>query len=223
MKTPTFRRSSSILVLSILTAAASALAQDKRVEINPFFGYSFSDGVTVEPFILGGTVYDAVNVESGMSFGFQVGVFVTENAEIGFEWARQDSVFQAQNGRTEDLTDMNVDNYHAIFTYNWGDEDAMARPFLFGGVGATDFSPKDIGGVGIDGETQFSSTWGGGVKVYPGPSVGFTAMLRWTPNYIKSDPAGVWCSPYWFYGCYVLGDPQYANQFEFSGGVIFRF
>ena len=49
------------------------------------------------------------------------------------------------------------------------------------------------------------------------------AMARWTPNYIKSDPAGVWCSPYWFYGCYVVGDPQYANQFELSGGLSFRF
>jgi hypothetical protein len=223
MKTRTFRRSSSILVLSILAVAASAVAQEKRVEINPFFGYSFSDGVTVEPFILGGTVFDAVNVQSGMVFGVQFGVFVTENAEIGFLWARQDSVFQAKNGRTEDLTDMNVDNYHAVFTYNWFDEDAMARPFLFGGIGATDFSPQPIGGFDVDGETQFSGTWGGGVKVYPNPSVGFTTMIRWTPNYIKSDPEGVWCSPYWFYGCYVLGDPQYANQFEFSGGVIFRF
>jgi hypothetical protein len=212
-----------VLAFSILAIAAAASAQEKRVEINPFFGYSFSDGVTVDPFILGGTVYDAVNVESGMSFGVHFGVFVTENAEVGFQWARQDSVLQAQNGRTEDLTDMNVDNYHAIFTYNWGDEDATARPFLFGGLGATTFAPQAIGGFDIDGETQFSGTWGGGVKVYPSPSVGFTATARWTPNYIKSDPAGVWCSPYWFYGCYVVGDAQYANQFEFSGGVSFRF
>jgi hypothetical protein len=223
MKTSRFTRSSTAVVLSFFAFATSSFAQEKRVEINPFFGYSFSDGVTVEPFILGGTVYDAVNVESGMSFGVHFGVFVTENAEIGFQWARQDSVLQAQNGRTEDLTNMNVDNYHAIFTYNWFEEDAMARPFLFGGLGATNFAPADIAGVGVDGETQFSGTWGGGVKVYPNPSVGFTATARWTPNYIKSDPAGVWCSPYWFYGCYVVGDAQYANQFEFSGGVSFRF
>jgi hypothetical protein len=222
MRIRRFAVSISVVGFSVLVAGSS-FAQEKRVEVNPFFGYSFSDGVTVEPFILGGTVYDAVDVENGMSFGVHVGVFVTENAEIGFQWARQDSVFQAQNGRSEDLTDMDVDNYHAVFTYNWFEEDAMARPFLFGGLGATDFSPADITGVAIDGETQFSATWGGGVKVYPNPSVGFTATARWTPNYIKSDPAGVWCSPYWFYGCYVVGDAQYANQFEFSGGVSFRF
>ncbi len=143
--------------------------------------------------------------------------------KVVFLWAREFSTLQAKNGRSEDLTDMNVDNYHAIFTYNWGDEDAVTRPFLFGGLGATSFAPEDIGGQAIDGETRFSGTWGGGVKIYPTPTVGFTAMARWTPNYIKSDPAGVWCSPYWFYGCYVVGDPQYANQFEFSGGLSFRF
>jgi hypothetical protein len=61
------------------------------------------------------------------------------------------------------------------------------------------------------------------VKVYPGSSVGITAMARWTPDYIKSDPAGIWCSPYGFFGCYVVGDAQYANQFELSAGVGFRF
>lgn len=224
MSNKRFVRNGLVFAFSILAIAAAASAQEKRVEINPFFGYSFSDGVTVDPFLLGGTVYDAVNAQSGMVFGVYFGVFASENMEIGFQWARQDSVLQAQNGRTDDLTDMNIDNYHAIFTYNFFEEDVVARPFIFGGLGATNFAPADIGGVAIDGETRFSSTWGGGVKVYPGGSgVGFTAMARWTPNYIKSDPAGVWCSPYWFYGCYVIGDAQYANQFELSGGVSFRF
>lgn len=223
MKTRRFARSSPILAFSFLVFAASAFAQDKRIEINPFFGYTLSDGVTVDPFVAGGQVYDSINPTSGMNFGFQVGVFATENVEIGFLWSRQDSSLEAKDGTSNEFTDMKNDNYHAIFTYNWGDEDAQARPFLFGGLGATSFKPADIGGVAIDGMTKFSSTWGGGVKVYPGSSVGFTAMARWTPNYIKSDPAGVWCSPYWFYGCYVVGDAQYANQFELSGGVSFRF
>ncbi len=223
MKIRRFAGSSPFLVLSFLAFAASALAQEKRVEINPFFGYTLSDGVTVDPFIAGGQIYDSINPTSGINFGVQFGVFATENVEIGFLWSRQFSKLEAKNGTSNEFTDMDVDNYHAIFTYNWLEEDAVARPFLFGGLGATNFAPADIGGVAIDSETRFSSTWGGGVKVYPSPAVGFTAMARWTPNYIKSDPAGLWCSPYWFYGCYVVGDAQYANQFELSGGVSFRF
>ena len=60
------------------------------------------------------------------------------------------------------------------------------------------------------------------MKVYPSQTVGFTATARWTPTYIKSDPAGVWCSPYWGYGCYVLSNAQYSNQFELSGGLTQR-
>ena len=41
------------------------------------------------------------------------------------------------------------------------------------------------------------------------------------PTYIKSDAEGYWCDPYW--GCYVVGDAQYANQFEFSAGISLRF
>jgi hypothetical protein len=45
--------------------------------------------------------------------------------------------------------------------------------------------------------------------------------FHWIPTYIKSDAVGWWCDPFW--GCYVVGNAQYANQLEFSGGVVFRF
>jgi hypothetical protein len=126
-----------VFAFSILAISAAASAQEKRIEINPFFGYTFSDGVTVDPFLLGGTVYDSINPMSGMSYGVQFGVFATENAEIGFLWSRQDSKLEAKGASSLEITDMNVDNYHVLFTYNWGEEDTTARPFLFGGLGAT--------------------------------------------------------------------------------------
>jgi hypothetical protein len=57
--------------------------------------------------------------------------------------------------------------------------------------------------------------------MFPSPNFGIRLEARWTPTYIKSDAAGWWCDPYW--GCYVVGDSQYSNQFEVSGGVILRF
>ena len=211
------------LTLASLAFASATFAQEHRVEVNPFFGYTLSDGVSTDPFIAGGQVYDSINPKSGVSYGVHFGVFINENMEVGFQWAQQDSKLEAKGGATTDFTDMTNSNYHGIFTYNWGYEDSVIRPFLFGGLGATTFSPKDIQGQSIDSLSKFSTTWGGGVKAYPSPSFGVMAMARWTPNYIKSDPAGIWCSPYWFYGCYVIGDAQYANQFEMSGGVSLRF
>ncbi|MGH9463986.1 MAG: hypothetical protein ACRD1X_22525 [Vicinamibacteria bacterium] len=221
MRESRLTRRVSILTLSVLAIAASSFAQDRRVEINPFFGYSFSDGVSVDPPVaFGGEVYDAVNLQSGLALGINFGVYVTPNVEVGFLWSRQDSTFEAEGTTTTVLTDMPINNYHGTFTYNFGDEDAQARPFVLGGLGATSYSSGEFNGVTVDPETKFSTTWGGGVKVYPSPSVGFSVMARFTPTYIKSDPDGYWCG---FYGCWTLADAQYANQFEFSGGVSLRF
>ena len=44
----------SITLLTFIAIAAPAFSQEKRVEINPFFGYTFSDGVTVDPIAIGG-------------------------------------------------------------------------------------------------------------------------------------------------------------------------
>lgn len=216
----TLHRIVPITLVTFLAIAVPAFSQDQRVEINPFFAYSASDGVTVEPILIDGQIYDAVDLKDGFAWGIHFGVFVTENAEIGFLWNRQESKLAAEGTTTREFVDMPIYNYHAVFTYNFGESDAQARPFIFGGLGATQYSPGEAMGVSVDSETRFSSTWGGGVKVYPNPKVGFSVMARWTPTYIKSDPAGYWCG---YYGCYVVGDTQYANQFEFSGGLSLRF
>ena len=84
-----------------------------------------------------------------------------------------------------------------------------------------DYVFDDVMGVSVDSNTRFSLTWGGGVKIYPSGRVGLNLTGRWTPTYIKSDPGGIWCDPYW--GCFQSSNPQYANQFEFAGGLTFRF
>jgi len=211
----------ALLLSALLTSAQLSFSQDKRVEINPFFGYSFSDGVSVQPIQVGGEVLTAVDVKDGYSFGVSFGYYVNENMEVGFLVSRQDSALASEGTNARDLVDMSVYNYHGVFTYNFGDEDASMRPFLMGGLGATSYSPGDDAmGVDVDNEIKFSSTWGAGLKFYPAPSFGISLMGRWTPTYIKSDPGGYWCG---FYGCWLLSDPQYANQFELSGGVSLRF
>jgi opacity protein-like surface antigen len=149
---------------------------------------------------------------------------------VEFLWNRQFSQFDASNpAPSQLLADVSVDNYHGNFVYNWFESDAKVRPFLFGGIGATHYSPGDpvslpkvTSATGIDSATKFSFTWGGGVKLYPTPHFGVRLSARWTPTYIKSDAGGIWCDPY--YGpCWVLADPDYSNQFAINGGVTFKF
>jgi len=155
-----------------------------------------------------------------------VRAILTEQAEVGFQFGQQFSTLEltaTQPIGKVDATDMTVNKYHGLFTYNWGFGDSTLRPFFFGGLGATHYSPDPIMGIEVESSTRFSTTWGGGVKYYATDNLGFNFTGRWTPTYINSDPGGIWCSPYWPGACWVLSDANYSNQFEMSGGVNIRF
>lgn len=215
------------LTLLFLFSGVSAWADDPRGEFSFHLGWTLSDGVSGDAVLApDGNVYDRIDPKDSFSWGFSGEFFVTPNAEVGFLFDRQKSKLEISGSTTREIADMNVDDYQGIFSYNFGESDASMRPFVMGGIGATHFGgitfvgvdgvTRDIGGV-----TKFAGSIGGGVKLYPSQSFGVRLQARWTPNYIKSDAAGWWCDPYW--GCYVTGDAQYANQFEMGGAVSIRF
>jgi outer membrane protein W len=217
----------AVLVSIVALAAAPSFAQDTRAEIGVTGGWTFSDGVSGQTVLGGdGNLYDTLEPKDSFSWGVDLGFFVNENVSVGALFSQQMSKMVAVGTAEREIGDWTIQNYHGIITYNFGDGDSPARPYVFGGAGATRYGSLDFVGVAgqtreIGGETQFSTTWGAGVKVYPGESVGLKLGVRWTPTYIKSDQTGWWCDPYW--GCYVVGDAQYSNQFEFTGGLTIRF
>jgi opacity protein-like surface antigen len=232
-------KQSAVFVGRVVAAAAlvaigavGAQAQSQpRVEVAFETGYTASEGIaTSSARVIGGQVYNDLDIKSGGNFGFTAGVFLTTNAEVEFLWNRQFSQFDASNPAPSVLlADVSVDNYHGNFVYNWFESDAKVRPFLFGGIGATHYSPGDpvalpkvTSATSIDSATKFSFTWGGGVKLYPTPHVGVRLSGRWTPTYVKSDAGGLWCDPF-YPTCWVLSDPDYSNQFAINGGVTFKF
>lgn len=205
-----------------------ALVHAQKGEVSVFGGYTTSEGIHAsEDRIITGITYNQLDITSGGSWGLTGGYYITPAFELEFLYNNQFSTFQAKGpAGTLKLADANVNNYHGLFTYNWGEEGGKVRPFAFGGLGATHYAPGDLSipgfsGRNIDSSTKFSSTWGGGVKVYAG-AVGVKVMARYTPTYIKTSDAGVWCDPYYF-TCWVVGNPDYSNQFDISGGVTIRF
>jgi opacity protein-like surface antigen len=135
------------------------------------------------------------------------------------------STLRLDGTNTLDVGDMNVYSYHPYVAFNLGEMGARIRPYLMIGMGATHFNSVTFQALGAERQTnsntQFSTTWGAGVKVYPTQHVGVRFGAQWTPTYIKTDAEGWWCDPYW--GCYLTGDAQYSNQLQFSGGVTTRF
>jgi hypothetical protein len=211
-----------VLVLAVMVGlfAAPALAQNK-VEASVFYGYSVSDGVSFPATTINGTSYTRADPRDGQAFGFTFGVFVTPQAEIEFLFSRQASKLDVTGAGPKLSGDMSIYNYHGNFVYNFGEPEKVARPFIFVGLGATDYSDAVFPAKTVSGMTRFSWAFGGGIKAYPSKHVGFKAMARIVPTYIKTDGYGWWCDPYW--GCTVVGNAQYSNQFEFSGGVTLRF
>jgi opacity protein-like surface antigen len=216
-----------LFCLTLVLTTGLALAQDEyKIELTPYFGYTFSEGVDITAQDIGnGEAVDRLNPTSALSYGFSFDWLASENFGLGFNFSQQNSSLEGRvrpSGKRQ-FTDMKVRNYHGIFTYNLGDEDSVMRPFFFGGLGATQYSPAPISGNEVNGSTRFSTTWGGGVKYFFTENIGVRGTGRWTPTYIKSDPGGVWCSPWWPWSCWVVGNPNYSHQFEMSAGVTIRF
>ncbi len=220
-------RKTILTAMAVAVAAATASAQGARVEISGTAGWTFSDGVGGETAVTvpGVGVFDSLGPKDAFSWGARLGFNVTPNVEVGFLFNQQSTKYELGGTSTVDLGDVSVYNYHGYFAYNFGDEDASVRPYILGGLGATQYGKISVTAAGttrdLGGETQFSTTWGAGLKLFPGRSFGIRLEGRWTPTYIKSDSEGWWCDPYW--GCYVVANAQYSNQFELSGGVTLRF
>ena len=209
-----------LLVTCALAAACSAAwADDRKIEISGTAGWTFSDGVNV------GSIDDSpitIGPKDAFSWGARIGFMVTPNVEIGGLFNLQSTDFEVEGFGLSATVSQKVYNYHGYLAYNFGESDASVRPYLLGGLGATQYGGLDTAVGTTSGETQFSTTWAAGLKIFPGSGkFGIRLEGRWTPTYIKSDPEGYWCDPYW--GCYTVADAEYSNQFELSGGITLRF
>ena len=215
-----------LVALTCVVPATPALAQEPRVEISALVGWALSEGVDGNPVATAdGNIYDRVDPKDSFGWGLMGGFLVSEEGEVGFMFRQQLTTLEASGTNTTDIGDMTVNYYHGYFSYNFL-PGARVRPYVLGGLGASNYSSVDYtrlnGLTGtIGGVTRFSSTWGAGLKVGGSPNVGARLGVLWTPTYIKSDAVGWWCDPFW--GCYLVGDAQYSRQFEFSGGITFRF
>jgi hypothetical protein len=226
-----------ILVLILLTAS-TALAQPPKFELKGSLSWVLANGISFSgqevDFPDGSTqVFNRIEPEDGVSFGLGLGVYANRNVEVAFLWDRHVSEMTLSGQpnsvsfqTTMKVSDMNIDSYHGVVIYNWGSYLDQIRPFLYGGLGSTVYGGlefKDLYGLprSTSAKGKFSSTWGAGVKFYPARSFGIQAHFKWTPTYIKSDPGGYWCDPW--YGCYTTSNADYSNQWAFGGALLARF
>src|SRR5262245_39049320 len=160
------------VTLLLLTSAVPALAQVKG-EVGIFAGWTFADGVSGNSFLAGdGNIYNRLDPKDSFGWGIDIGVLFGEGAEVGFIFSNQPSKLVAGGTKDTEIGDMSVNTYHGYFAYNFGGSDAKIRPYVMGGFGATSFGEVNFQTINrsgtLGGVTKFSSTWGAGVKGYPG-------------------------------------------------------
>jgi len=214
-----------LITAFLIIGSASAFAQDKKFEAYGRLGYALSEGVDVASHEGDNLGIRRLSPKSAVSYGLSLDYFVADNLSLGFSFGQENSKLRASVQALEgvDITDLNVNNYHAIVTYHFGDHDRQLRPFVFAGLGATSYSPDSIDGYKIEGSTKLSTTWGGGVKYFTTERIGFRAGIRWTPTYFNAESGGIWCSPYWPWNCWMVENSNHSHQFELSAGIVVRF
>jgi len=83
-----------------------------------------------------------VDPKDAFSWGARLGFNVTPNAEVGFLFASQATDLEA-SGIINRSIPQTIYNYHGYFAYNFGDSDAQVRPYVLGGLGATQYGSLD--------------------------------------------------------------------------------
>jgi opacity protein-like surface antigen len=214
-----------LVALCLIFGSISVFAQEKRFEINGQLGFTFSEGVNINSQEDDELGVNRLSPKSAFSYGLGLDYYINENFAIGFNFAQEKSKLRAGVEDLEgvDISNMNVNNFHVIVTYNFFEEDKPLRPFVFGGLGATNYSPNTIDGNAVEGGTKFSTTWGGGVKYFTTESIGFKGGIRWTPTRIDAYDGGIYCSSYWSWNCWTPSYSNFSHQFELNAGVVVRF
>ena len=153
-------------------------------------GFSLNDGVDSDPILAGdGNIYDNIAPKDSAVYGFTVGFLVGEGAEVGFRWAQAPTTLQATGTNDRDIGDMSLSIVHGYFATTSASPMRRADPFVLIGLGATSFGSIDANVAGINrsipGETQFSTTWAAGVKLFPRR---WCAPRRWNGRPPTSRP-----------------------------------
>jgi len=197
-------RSGSILLFALL--AATTLAPAVQFELTPFYGYR-----------VGGELDDVdISADDSASYGVTFGVSINEIHQIEFLYSHQGTEvdiddFQVQ--QQEIQIDVDLDHWEVGWLAQGGDE--QVKPFFSVHMGLLDISPG-----GLDSESYFTWSLGGGAKIFMNDTIGWRLAARWAITLVDTDDA-YYCG--WYGYCYAGTDGDYFNQMEFSAGLIFRF
>ena len=193
----------SILLLNL--SVTSTLAAD--FEFIPFVGHRF--GGSLERL----DTEETTDLDAANSWGFILGRTATDSTRYELLYSRQES------GLADSTDPNNAFGLEVHYLHLGGSVDITRdrfTPFVSGGLGLTHLSPA---GYGLDDETRFSLSLGGGLKWYPTRSLGLRLEVRGYGT-VSDGSGSLFCDNA---NCNLRFSGNLMPQFETNLGLIFRF
>jgi hypothetical protein len=167
------------LFVLLLLFPAAVFAQPGRFELTPFAGYRLAGDFEADS----SDAFDPrlnVEVEEGGVYGVMFNIPLSPNWQIELLANRQQSSFRIDRGFLEpetELGDVDLTTVHGGILLQWGE--GQVNPFLVVSAGITRIEPKFRN---LDSDDRFSTSFGGGAKVFFSDNVGLRLEARgfWT-------------------------------------------
>jgi hypothetical protein len=200
--------------LSIGPAAADG--HDPRFELTPYLGYAIGGEFEQQD---GSAKYE---LDEGNSAGL---VFNIVARDVNTQWQvlygeqsthLKTPVSFAPSARLG----LDVEYFQFGGTYLFDDDGDDTRPFVALTAGVTHFAPTL---AGVDSESFFSGSIGGGVQLLKTHRVGVRLEARVFATFVNTDGAIFCHSGPQAGGCAITIHGTALYQFEASAGVVFRF
>jgi opacity protein-like surface antigen len=200
---------------TVLTAPA--VWAQKGIEVTPFVGGQINGGVNLST-----SIYNNLNVQNGLNYGVSATYLIREYTGVDFIWNHNQGGAIARpvnGGPDQQVFELNSNQYLGNFVIHFKNRESRIRPYALLGAGVTTLA-ADRGHANT--ATRFAWVFGGGVKYTLSKHLGVRVQAKWSPTYIDTTTAGVWCDPYWG-GCWTKGASVFLHEFDGTAGLTFRF
>lgn len=205
--------SRNVWVFAIVCVLISGSALASGIEVTPTIGYRFSgdfDHLSYE-----GTIGE-LSLDDAEEFGLIVGFPVTERVAFEVRWTRSSTDLGSSFGSIQAPSELDTDTYLAGILVNFPVESEVVLPFVNFEIGATQFDVGDH----FSTQSGFAYAIGGGSKFLFSERFG----VRVQGSYLSGNIVGgrdVFCDASG--NCFAATSRNSVNQFELTGGFIFRF
>jgi opacity protein-like surface antigen len=199
------RRAAALAIIVVALTAGAAKAQSW--DISAMAGYA--PPAELEHAARG---VDSTSIGGGGSWQFAVGRNFGPRWGAEVLWTEQFSSYGVEsNGETGELFKMSIMQLHGNVLYRFARSGSRMEPYALIGLGSTFFSAQDL-----HDETKLSMGFGGGVKYFLRDELGLRGQFRYKLHFLNDSQSSEFCDPFGF--C-----QSTLGQFEFAGGVTFRF